>query len=278
MVAIALRLSYTTLMRSLSSYLRSSLGAILASLLCIGAVGLLQLPELNALKNKSQIPTKDELQQQVNREALRLKVLKQTPSFGFDNLFADWVYLNFLQYFGDDDARNVTGYALSPNYFDIIIDRDPRFLGVYIGLSTSVSLYAAQPEKSVALMNQGLKSLSPQSPPKSYYVWRQKGIDELLFLGDKQAAQNSFEKAAEWASSYSDEESQSVAALSRKTAQFLQRNPNSKLAQIEAWTMILQSVPDDRTRKIAVRRIRALGGDVTVTPQGQLQVKSPAKD
>lgn len=265
-------------MRSSSSHLRSSLGAILASLLCIGAVGLLQVPELNALKQKSQIATKQELQRQVNSEALRLNLLKGTPTFGFDNLFSDWVYLNFLQYFGDDDARSLTGYTLSPNYFDIIIDRDPRFLGAYIGLSTSVSLYAAQPEKSVALMNQGLKSLSPQSPPKSYYVWRQKGVDELLFLGDKEAAQNSFEKAADWANTYSDEESKSVAALSRRTAQFLQRNPNSKLAQIGAWTMVLQSAPDTRTRKIAVRQIRALGGDVIVTPQGQLQIKSPAKD
>ncbi|HEY9607065.1 MAG TPA: hypothetical protein V6C85_35985 [Allocoleopsis sp.] len=255
-----------------------SVAVSLSALLCIVAVGVLQIPQLNLVRNNSKIASPGALNQEVEQETLRLNLLQRTPVLGYDNLFADWVFLNFLQYFGDDRARNVTGYRLSPKYFDIIVDRDPRFLGAYIGLSTSISLYAGRPEESVALIEKGLKSMSPHVPQKSYYVWRYKGIDELLFLGDTQGSRQSFEKAAEWASTYSDEESQYVAALSRKTAQFLARNPKSKSAQVIAWTMVFNYATDDRTRKIAISRIEALGGKVTITPEGKLMIQAPRED
>jgi hypothetical protein len=261
---------------------RSNWTPIVATLIvavaCAVIVGWLQMPQLEALKRGAQNATPEALQREVTSEKLRLNLLRQTPAFGFDNLLSDWVFLNFLQYFGDDNARLQTGYALSPEYFKIIIDRDPRFLGAYIPLSTSVSLYAAQPEESVALMEKGLKSMSPTSPPKSYLVWRQKGIDELLFLGNAQAARESFAKAAEWASLYPDPESQEIAAFSRQTAQFLARNPLSKSAQVSAWTMVLNNVADERTRQIVISRIEALGGKVIITPQGVPTIRLPQSD
>jgi hypothetical protein len=248
------------------------------ALLCIMAVGVLQIPQLNRLKNKPKTSSLEALRQEVNLEQLHLDLLQKTPAFGYDNLLADWMFLNFLQYFGDDEARDLTGYSLSPKYFESIVDRDPRFLGAYIGLSTSISLYAGMPEKSVALMEKGLKSMSPQSPPKSYYVWRYKGIDELLFLGNAQGARQSFEKAAEWASNYSDEESKYITALSSKTAQFLSRNPKSKFAQVNTWAMVLTNTTDTRARKIAISRIEALGGKVILTPEGVVKIRLPPKD
>lgn len=250
----------------------------IVALLCVLAVGALQVPQLNALSRKAKNPSLETLRQDIELEQLRLSLLQKTPVFGFDNLLADWVYLNFLQYFGDDTARSQTGYTLSPDYFKIIVDRDPRFLGAYTGLSTSVSLYAAKPEQSVALMEKGLKSMSPKSPPQSYYVWRQKGIDELLFLGNAQAARQSFETAAEWASTYPDEESQYVASLSRQTAEFLARNPLSKSAQVSAWSMVLNNVVDQRTRQFVISKIESLGGKVIITPQGQAKIQLPKVD
>jgi hypothetical protein len=258
--------------------LNQSVAVSLVALLCMVTVGVLQIPQLNFMRNRAKTASLEALQQDVEQEKLRLNLLQKIPGFGFDNLLADWVFLNFLQYFGDDDARNRTGYSLNSEYFEIIVDRDPRFLGAYIGLSTSISLYAGRPEESVALMEKGLKSMSPQVPLKSYYVWRYKGVDELLFLGNTQAARQSFEKAAEWAITYSDEESQYVAALSRKTAQFLARNSNSKSAQVIAWTMVFNYATDDRTRKIAISRIEALGGKVAITPEGKLMIQAPRAD
>jgi hypothetical protein len=127
-------------------------------------------------------------------------------------------------------------------------------------------------------MAQGLTSLSPQIAPRAYYIWRQKGIDELLFLGNAKAAKQSFEAAANWASIFPNQESQEVVAASRKTANFIARNPNSKQAQGQAWLMVLTSAPDDFTRRIAINRIRALGGNVFLNPEGSVDVKMPKED
>jgi hypothetical protein len=251
------------------------IGASVAALLCTGAIVVLQLPQLSKLNNKAKTASAADFQKQVESEKLQLQLLRKVPSLGFERLMADWTFINFLIYFGDDDARNKTGYSLSPEYFETIVDRDPYFLKTYLFLSSSTTLYAGMPERSVALMNRGLKSLSPQVPAKSYYVWRYKAIDELLFLADAQAAKNSFTKAADWANIYSDNESKSVAQYSRQTAAFLATNPNSKAAQISSWTTILGNAFDDRTRRRAISHIQALGGVVSVTPQGEFNVGIP---
>lgn len=247
-------------------------------LLCVSIIAVLQIPQLNQLTNRSAIASSEELQGDVEAAQLRLSLLERIPSFGFKNLIADWTFLNFLQYFGDNEAREKTGYGLSPEYFEVIIGRDPYFLDTYLFLSGSTSLYAGKPERTVALMEQGLQSMSPAFPPQSYYVWRYKGIDELLFLGEADAARQSFETAAEWASTYSDPESENVAAISRQTAQYLAQNPNSRSAQIGAWTMILTNAFDQATRELALERIQALGGTITTAPDGSAQIGLPEEN
>lgn len=258
--------------------LNSLLLSLIVVFLCFFGIASLQVPNLNRILSKSKNASIAELNQELETEKNRLKLIKNLPSFGFNNLIADWVMLNFIQYFGDDIARDRTGYTLSPDYFEIIVDRDPKFFESYIFLSTSTTLYAGKPEKSVALMEKGLSYLSPEMPGKYYYVWRYKGIDELLFLGNSKAAQNSFETAAKWASIRADLESQNVAALSQRTAGFLSKNPNSKSAQVGAWAMVLGNAVDDRVRELAIDRIQKLGGKVTVTPETGVQVSLPKED
>ena len=251
------------------------------ALLCLIAIGGLQLPRLSKLIERGKTASVESIKTEVELERLRLELLQKAPSLGFNNLIANWVYLGFLQYFGDDLARGQTGYELSPAYFESIVDRDPRFLGSYISLTASVSLYAGKPEKSVALMAKGLKSMSPQIPPQSYYVWRYKAIDELLFLADIKSAQRSFAKAGEWASTYPDPESQNVAAISRRTAQFLAGNPDKeriKNAQEAIWASVIVNAlqaNDRRTRDQVIRQIEARGGKVTISPEGGVSVQLP---
>ncbi|MBD2437828.1 hypothetical protein [Nostoc sp. FACHB-110] len=249
----------------------------LVACFCILGVSALQFPRLQSLLISQQSLSSAVLEKEVKAEHLRLAALKELPSFGYDNLMANWAYLNFLQYFGDDEARDKTGYSLSPEYFDIIIKHDPRFLASYIGLSTSTSMYAAMPERAIDLMKQGLKSLSPEVPEKSYYVWRYKGIDELLFLGNAHAAKDSLNMAANWASNFSDEESKFIAHNSHQTAVFLSHNPDSRYARIATWAMVLMNKVDDKTRKRAVKEIESLGGKVISTPTGN-KITFPPKD
>ncbi len=254
---------------------------VISSLIAVGCmVGIisLQIPQLAKLTRQSKIINPETVKKEVEAEKLRLDLVKKMPIFGYDNLFADWVFLQFVQYFGDDEARSVGDYQLSPEYFEIIIDRDPRFLQSYLFLSTSISLYAGQPEQSVLLMEKGLKSLHPQVPEKSYYVWRYKAIDELLFLSDSKAARDSFLKTTEWASFYNDDESKFVALSTKETAEFLENNAQSKRARISSWGMILGNSADKKTRERAIDEIEKLGGKVIEKPNGEFGLEVPKED
>ncbi|NEQ31273.1 MAG: hypothetical protein F6K04_09730 [Leptolyngbya sp. SIO4C5] len=213
-------------------------------------------------------------QQKENQLILSQKI----PTFGFRNLVADWFFLQFLQYFGDVLSRQQVGYGLSPYFFEILVSLDPLFTETYIYLSNSVSIHTAQPEKSISLMKKGLSTMSPATPSDSYFIWRYKAVDELLFLGDKEAARQSLETAAEWARESPDPKSNNVAELSEKTAAFLAENPNSKAAQVSAWAQILVNAVDERTQEIAIERIEALGGEIIVQEGGQVTVRYNLND
>lgn len=244
--------------------------------LCAVTIGAIQIPQVRSLE---QTQTAQTYQEQVEQEKLRLQLLGQLPAFGFDNLIADWIFLQYLQYFGDDEARAETGYNLALEYLDRVIDRDPRFLGAYEFLATAGSIYTAQPEKTDEIIERGLQFVAPKVPNRAYYIWRQKAINELLFLEDAQAdAQKSFQKAAEWASLYEDEESQMVAQFSQRTAEFLENNPSSKVAKVGAWALVLQNTSDEVARDRAIEAIQNLGGQVQVTEDGQVLVFPPAQD
>jgi tetratricopeptide (TPR) repeat protein len=238
----------------------------------------LQIPQLASLKHQRKSLDKNVLQQEEAQLKLQLSISKTLPAFGFKNLVADWHFINFIQYFGDNEVRQKAGYGAAMEYFETILDRDPRFLYAYFYLSSTGSLYAGQPEKSVAIMNRGLKSLSPKVPDRGYYIWRLKAVDELIFLGKVADAGNSMLTAANWARQSGDREGQNVAQISQNTANYLARNPNSKQARFDAWSMVLGSAVDDFAIERAIAEIRATGGKVTISPTGQFKVEAPAKD
>jgi hypothetical protein len=258
------------------NYLNLAKALVTPTVICLCATALisLQLPKLNAQKQQTD---KAEYLKQEELEKLRLSLIKKIPTFGFNNLLADWVFLNFMQYFGDGLARQQTGYSLSPDYFEIVVDRDPRFINAYLYLSPATSLFAGRPDRSVALFEKGLQSISPETAPKAYFLWLYKGIDELLFLGDYQAAQRSYKIAAQWASISQEKNSDKVAARARETAQFLVKNPRSVQARIGAWVTVLSNAHDNATRELAIQNIKKLGGKVTITPDGTLQIKGPVE-
>lgn len=240
--------------------------------LCLTGIILIQHQKLKL--ERSQL-TKAEYVRQEQAEKANLTVLSKIPAFGFNNLLSNWIYLKFIQYFGDGAAREKIGYSLSPEYFAAVVDRNPRLVAAYKFLAPATSIFAGQPQKTVDLIQQGLKLISPEDSPLSYYLWIYKGVDEMLFLGDTKAAKQSYEMAAKWAETYDDPISQTRANNARQTAQFLAKDPNSKIARIGAWTMVLSSAPDEKTQERAINQIKALGGEIIVTPEGRIDVKVP---
>jgi hypothetical protein len=257
--------------------LKQPLGFItFLSALVVAVVGM-QLGKLDTLKADSRTLDTKYLQQESKIRSSHIEVWKKMPGFGFNNMIANLAFMDYLQYFGDREARAVNGYGIGLDYFDVIINKDPKFFYSYYFLSATGSIYTAQPDRSVSLMNQGFKSITPRSPDRSYYLWRLKGIDELLFLGDPKSAQRSMQQAADWARLDGDAEGNRVAGISQQAANFLAKNPSSKEAQFSAWGMVLSTAVDINAQKIAVRKIRELGGKVYLDDQGQVKIEQPPK-
>jgi tetratricopeptide (TPR) repeat protein len=260
---------------ALSPALLIQVGSILGA---FTAIIYLQTPQLALLKQQNKSVDKAYLQQQEVNLKTQLKIAKTLPTFGFDNMVADWHFIDFIQYFGDTELRSQAGYGAAMEYFEAMLDRDPRFLYAYFYLSSTGSIYAGKPEKSVELMDRGLKSLTPQVPDRGYYIWRLKAVDELLFLGKVPDARQSMLKAADWATQAATPEGENVAKLSRGTAKYLARNPNSKQAQFDAWNMVLGAAVDDAVVKRAIAGIRSTGGKVTISSDGKFKIEAPIKD
>lgn len=204
----------------------------------------------------------------------RLKMIKGAPSFGFRSLMADGVFLSFIQYFSNASEKRNIQQHLSPDFFEVIIALDPFYRDFYLFLSSSTTMYAAQPQKTVEIMAEGLAAINTHPLPDSFYIWRYKGVDELLFLGDSKAAQHSFEHAAEWADRSDAPESEVISRVSRQTSFFLANDPESTQAQIAAWSSVLSSALNDTIRNEAVRRIQELGATVEFGEDGSIQIKT----
>jgi hypothetical protein len=220
------------------------------------------------LSGMSPASFKQAAQQEAQQEALRLKMLKTIPSFGFDNLIADWTFLKFLQYFGDDEARDVTGYNLGQDYFDIVTQRDPRWADIYVFLSTTISFYQGKPETAVNLIERGTSalSLSPQIHPQAWIVWRTKGLDELLLLGDIPESIRSHEMAADWVEE--TPEGPKWAPMFRATVDYLRRDPDSLPVRFTAWNTVYTQTTDKLVRQRAKQALVKLGAQVQKDQNG----------
>lgn len=229
--------------------------------------GIITMQRLQLTKSSLWIENPQQAKQQ---ETLRLALLQKAPAFGFDNMIANWTFLNFLQYYGDDEARRQTGYALSPNYFDVITQRDPRFVDSYLFLSGTLSYQLGQPARSLEYLKRGTDALSPQNHPKAFTVWRYAALDQLLLMGDTPGAINSLEMAAKWANEVPDY--RDAAAIFQETANFLKTDPDSRSVRFQAWSSVYQqasAMNDRQTQARAKQEILALGGVEKVDAQGR---------
>lgn len=166
--------------------------SLLKTLGLVAVIGGLMVAMVEMQQEKVKTLTKEKLlERNYSQESLlknaQVELLKNIPSFGFDNMLANWAMLQFIQYYGDGDARRETGYGLSPDFMEIVTKNDPKFVRAYLMMSVASSVNAGKPERTIEIMNKGLAKLSPDIND-AYFVWLYKGVDELLFLGDIPAA------------------------------------------------------------------------------------------
>lgn len=248
-------------------------GVVSNSAIALGAllgVVLMQQTRLDRASLKKLNPEQAEQQ-----EALQIQLMKRSPTLGFDNAIANWAFLKFIGYFGDEQLRNQTGYQLNSDYFDLLTKSDPRFMEAYLFISSAVSFMQANPELGVELMDRGTAVLSPEINPISYLLWRYKGIDQLLLLNDIPGAIKSHEMAAEWVKGTPDED---FASVYEQTAQFLKSNPDSISVRFWAWSEIYYSTVDKTVRSRAEEELLKLGANKRVAEDGQVYFALPSSN
>ena len=223
--------------------------------ICLAGIVILQGQEYK--RSLRQLNTGDYLKQE-QEQARLLDWQKRSPNLGFSNLTADWSYLNFVQYFGDANARETIGYRLVPNYFETISAIDPHFTKAYLNLSIANSMYAGNPEKTIALMEEVLKTTNPQSEDAAF-LWTSKGLDELLFMGDRQAAINSYEMAAKRAEDLTVKD---LELALQSTSEI-----DLKEAQVRAWSSVLVHIKDRHRKREIIDKISNLQADISVLKQ-----------
>jgi hypothetical protein len=257
------------MIKKVSSHLINQATLLGLGIFCLFMINNLQSTQLREI-SKSTFDKETYLKQEKSQQ-LKLSLLKKIPALGFDNLVANVTMLQFIQYFGDSNARNQTGYSLSADYLEVIAQKDPLFSNAYIIISPASSMFAGTPERTVAIMNQGLAKMSA-STPDAYYIWLYKGIDEILFLGDLLAAKHSYQMSAEWANKAGN---QKIAKAAKSTVEFLASNPDTKQAQVSVWFMVWINNKDERIRQIAEAKIESIGGELKIHPDGRVEAIPP---
>ncbi|MGB5636437.1 MAG: hypothetical protein WBM44_29805 [Waterburya sp.] len=254
-----------------SQYLKLGINFVALSS-CIASIVFLQNKSLEQLEIVQDQETYLKEQEQFSAVA---KIQKQLPSFGFNNLLADWTFLQFVGYFGDGVARQVTGYSTVTDYFEDIVNRDPNFIQSHLVMSAANSLFAGRPDKTVELINQALETVDPKSPNYPFLLWTYKAADEILFLGDIEAARHSNEMAARWARLRQDDLGNEMAGRYDKTANFLASDPDPTQAQFGAWMSILYGTHDPKTQDYILGKLKKLGAEINISPDGRLDIKPP---
>jgi hypothetical protein len=251
----------------------TSLFKTLGTLGIIGALMMavigLQIPKVQTLTREKL--TERDYQKEARLERAKVDLLKNAPAFGFRNMLANWSLLQFIQYFGDVDARKETGYTLSPDFLEMVVKNDPKFIRAYLLMSVASSVNAGRPDRTISIMNDGLAKLDP-SVPDAYYLWLYKGVDELLLLGDIEAAKHSNQMAADWAKIAGNSFIQKSAL---GTVRFLSKNPDSRAPRVGAWMLVWLNSQDKETRQLAKENIEKLGGKLVVVNDNQVMAIPP---
>ncbi len=257
------------------SWILSGVIKVTIATAAIAGIIKLQQPQLQQLSARDVASPEDQRQ-----EALNLSLMNRLPSFGLDNILADWAFLNFVQYDGDTATRKAVGYPLAPKYFEMITRLDPRFVDSYVFLSSIMSYQMGMPKEAIALMDRGTSALTPKDHPRAFLVWRLKGLDQLLMANDLDASQFSYDQAGDWALASSDASVRKAGPIFKQTAEFIRTDPNNKTMLLWSWSAIYDQAVvtrDQVTRARAREMLLKIGAIERTDEKGNIYFELPPK-
>lgn len=198
-----------------------------------------------------------------------LAVSKVMPSFGGQNLLADFLWLRFVQYFGDTEVREKTGYGLNFEYLQAITDRNPQFENAYLIANLAVAAKMGRTDLAEQLLLKGI-----QHDPDSYYLWQYRGFLHFMYTGDVKKAAYSFRQNAGLAVAQEGNAKQHWGNYWLLMAKSLETFPPTPWLRRSVWQEIYFDNANKETQAHALKQLKTLG--VILKPDGKLYELYPA--
>ena len=181
-------------------------------------------------------------------------VLKRL-SLGYNALLADVYWTRVVQYFGSKHMANSMEYKLLYPLLDIATSLDPQLVPAYdfgsVFLAQKPPQGAGAPHEAVALLDRGI-----QQNPKEWRLYQDLGFIYYIELHDYPAAGKAFHQGAELPGAHP--------FMRVLAARSLQHGGEYQTSQL-LWSSIYESSSDATVRKSAVKHLRALQVDQTVS-------------
>lgn len=120
-------------------------------------------------------------------EAVKLVAL------GYDQLVADYYWLEFIGYFGDSQARSRDNYALAHQYLELVTALDPNFVQPYWFAAFAVGAEEKRPLTAAKIIERGIACNQD-----NWYLPYIAGINMYLFAHDDLQAARYYRMAAKF--------------------------------------------------------------------------------
>ncbi len=164
-------------------------------------------------------------------------------ALGFDDVLFDYYWLEFIQYIGDVQKRQLDHSEKAAEYLNLLTKLDPHFIPAYY---FAAIVLGEQNQSSTAanLIDQGIAA-----NPDNWYLPYIAGINQYLFAHDeRRAAQyylmaSKFPAAPDW--------------LERQ-AKILEANIPSTIKEINVWDSMYTSAPNQAVKERAFEKLVAL--------------------
>lgn len=236
---------------------RSTLSTLLPTLSAI----LLALPIL--MMQSSTVSQRED--QQFEATDFIVTAGKDVPSFGYRNLIADLFWLQFLQYYGDIEARSRLGYNLSYDYLEAITERNPHFDTPYLFINLAVTYQMSRPDLSEKLFLTGIAH-----NPENYRIWQARGFLHFLYTGELGKAAYAFRQNAGLAVAQEGNAKQRWANYWMGIARAIEiPDVDTRYTRRKIWEEVYTNAADKQVKKMALAYLKPLG--VIVTSKGYLQ-------
>jgi tetratricopeptide (TPR) repeat protein len=163
-------------------------------------------------------------------------------SFGYYAIFADFIYLWSIQYYGDPGFHPRMEYL--KHTYDIITELDPRYMDAYQTGALFMFYEGRNPKGGLQLLDQGL-----EKNPEQWILPLDAGFYCMMRLGDKKLAAEYFEKAAKIPRAHS---------LAKRALASMRFKLGDKVTALHLWMEVLDTAENATIKQSAYQQVHDL--------------------